>query len=241
MRLSLIFLLAACLVYAGWRQWRKRGRPGLPLWGRVAMGSALLGVVLWNLMIYFELGHFPGTTTGTGDVLYGAHCPEAYRDARAMGQWTNPDRLPGVAEGIPDEWARNRTLMRRARQSILSHSLQENARLFVNKLFCALYPSPGVSASAPLWLKAPAVLIAWGIVFGFLASLCRCPRAIASAHVPFYAATAVVVLLFYGSKRLIFPVFPLICIDSVRGWQTVWRSIPRFVRSSRPRVAGDSF
>ncbi len=218
-----LFILAACVVADVFRRRR------LSSWVVVAAGTATVGLMLWNGAIHREQGRWPILTTGTGWVLYGSHCPEAYAAGDRMGRWVPPseclsrNRLPPGE----DEWDESRVLTRAAFRSILSHSLEQNVRLVVNKVFSALYPSPGVATGAPLLVKAPAVLLAWSVMLGFLAAFRLCPQSMRE-RIPFYAATLVTIMLFYGSKRIVFPVFPLICVDAMHGWTALFE---RFCRN----------
>jgi len=218
-----LFILAACIAAEVLRRRR------LSSWVVTAAGTAAVGLALWNVAIRREQGRWPILTSGTGWVLYGSYCPEAYQRGDRMGRWVPPSECLSrkrVPQG-KDEWEENKVLARAALRSMLAHSLEQNIRLLVNKVFSALYPSPGVPAGAPLFIKGPAVLLAWSVMFGFLAGLWLRPHLVRERF-PFYAATLVAVMLFYGSKRIMFPVFPLICLDAVNGWTALFE---RFRRS----------
>ena len=98
--------------------------------GTLATGVSVL-VLGWNLYVHATLGRWPGLTTGTGWVLYGAHCPEAYERASWMGRWVLPGDAPSVAL-LPltgDEWDDNRVLTRAAFRSMLIQPLAMNVKL----------------------------------------------------------------------------------------------------------------
>ena len=196
----------------------------LPHWRLFAgtLGAGVLLLVLgWNLYVHATLGRWPGLTTGTGWVLYGAHCPEAYERAPWMGRWVLPGDAPSVASLslTGDEWSDNRVLTRAAVQSALRQPLAMNVKLYASKLFHALYPSPWVTRATALPWRVGGILLAWATIGGFLLCLCACVATQGKLALSFYAGTLACVLLFYGDKRILFPVFPLICIDSVVGWR----------------------
>ncbi len=226
-----VFIVAA---YAGVQileQIRARRRPaGGVVW---TVAFSVLFFLLWNVKIHSELGHWPLFTTGTGLVLYGSHCEEAYRDGFEMGRWILKAgiRAKNRLRSVGSEWDRNRILIHDAFRSIRSHSLLLNSKLLYNKLFWALYPTPGIPQHSPLWLKLPMLLIAWGTTLGFLLSLLLCPRPVSRHHLPAYLGMLAVVMLFYGQERIVFPIYPLMCIDSVRGWHA-------FLTRVRTGVAG---
>ena len=69
------------------------------------------------------------------------------------------------------------------------------------------------------WSACAAIFCAWLTTGGFLIRLVGPDRSrIHWTRLAPYCAVAVCVLITYGDKRIVFPVFPLMCVDASLGW-----------------------